>query len=320
MTQNYIIAFKAVSLSTCGDKKPCTLLNALRHNRRAIAAEVGVNNKSRIDPRRIKLNQTLEGHKSIDDVLAMAESIRVKSGVGTLKKDHVQAIEIMFSLPSSYKNDVIDYFAKCLDWTKSAVNLDILSFDVHLDEPERHAHCLLSPFSNSKSQAKAVRSKASVKRLTDSFFTSVAGPAGLRRQGARMVGATKQRGIAAVIARLQAIAAPELDSPLWPMTQDAITRNPLPYLEALGIDPANMDAPTPTRAIALTAPTPARTQARAIALCAPTSASVPVPTRAIALRSGSVIGDEKRPAKKQGLSCVALQQKQQVNENQLSLL
>lgn len=302
--QNYIITFRAVSLSRCGGKKPCTLLNALRHNRRAIAAEVGVNNKSRIDPNRIKINRTLAGDESIDDVIAMAEALRVKSGVGALKKDHVQAIEIMFSLPSSYKNNVMDYFARCLDWTRSAVTLDILSFDVHLDEPERHAHCLLSPFSGSKSQAKTIRSKPSVRRLTESFFTSVAGPAGLQRQGARMAGATKQKAIAAVIARLQAIAAPELDSPLWPMTQDNISRNPLPYLEALGIDPANMDAPTPTRAIALYTPKPT---------------SVP-PTRAIALGDVAGIDGKRRVAKKQGLSCVALHQNQQANENQLSLL
>lgn len=249
--QNFIFSIGSVGLSKCGGKSPCSLANAVRHNRRAIAAEIGVSSKSKINPARCHLNQVLCGYGTVGEVTEFAEQVRLSSGVGKLKRDHVQAIELLFSLPTdSPVTDLIGYFQKCLEWTQSAIELVILSFDVHLDEPEPHAHCLISPFLGGKSHAKDVRSKANVKRLTESFFKAVAGPAGLRRQGARMAGMVKEWAVQVVFDRLQAVAAPEIHGALWPLTQAAIKSNPVPYLVALGIDPHSIRVPTKT-AIAL---------------------------------------------------------------------
>ena len=289
LEQNFIFAIGTVSLSKCSGRKACSLSDAVRHNRRLIAAEVGVSSKSKINPARCHLNQTLCGPDALAGVLELAEQTRLAAGVFKVKKDHVQAVEILFSLPlDSPVTDVIGYFMRCLEWAQQSIGLVVLSADCHFDEPNPHCHVLLSPFVGGVSRAKELRSRQGINQLSESFFKAVAGPAGLRRQGARMVGLVKQWAADAVVDRLRAIEAPEIHGELWPLTQAAIKANPLPYLLALGIDPASIRAPN-VRTIAL----------------------APECERTIALGGTGVefkLGGKNDPEKEQGLSCVALHQ------------
>lgn len=289
LEQNFIFAIGTVSLSKCSGRKACSLSDAVRHNRRLIAAEVGVSSKSKINPARCHLNQTLCGPDALAGVLELAEQTRLAAGVFKVKKDYVQAVELLFSLPSdSLIADVTGYFKQCLKWAQKSIGLVILSADCHFDEPNPHCHVLLSPFVGGVSRAKELRSRQGINQLSESFFKSVAGPAGLRRQGAKMVGLVKQWAADAVVDRLRAIEAPEIAGALWPLTQDSIKKNPLPYLLALGIDPASLRAPN-VRTIAL----------------------VPQTERTIALGGTGVefkLSGKNDPEKEQGLSSVALHQ------------
>jgi hypothetical protein len=278
--QEFYLGLKSIGMSRCGGKKASSLLDAARHNRREIQAEFGAS--AHIDPTRTSLNEVLLGPDSAGEILALSRECIEAAGLGStrLKRDHVQALELVFSLPNEDSvPSARDYFKQCLKWTQRALpELKILSFDIHRDESAPHAHCLLSPFSNGRSLAKEVKTRARLKALNEAFFQQVAGPAGLRRARPKMQGKTKEWATETVLSRLAEIRAQEIDGCLWPLTVGAIKANPLPYLEILGIDASTIRPPKP-KAIAL------ESAERAIALHAENS---------------------RDDVADQGLSCVAL--------------
>ena len=278
--QDFYLGLKSIGLSRCSGKKPSSLLDAARHNRREIQAEFGA--AAHIDPTRSSLNEVLLGPDSAAEILSLSRECIEAAGLGStpLKRDHVQALELVFSLPNEASvPSAREYFKQCLKWTQRMLpELRILSFDIHSDEFTRHAHCLLSPFSKGRSLAKEVKSRPRLKALNEAFFLQVAGPAGLRRARPRMQGKVKEWAADTVLSRLHAIGAQEIDGCLWPLTVGAIKANPLPYLEILGIDASTIRPPKP-KAIALESA-----------------------EGAIALRSGGHPVDSET----EGLSCVAL--------------
>ena len=68
------------------------ITTAARHNRREIQAELGA--VGAIDPARMHLNFTLEGPAAAADVGVQARSLMLAAGVGALRKDAVQALEL----------------------------------------------------------------------------------------------------------------------------------------------------------------------------------------------------------------------------------
>ena len=140
-------AVKSISLSRVNErKKPCTLLQALKHNLREIQAELGA--VGRINPMRSVNNILLAGPASAAEVQAQADALLAGAGIDTrkLRRDRCQAIEALFSLPPDAA--VVDheaYFARCLEWVAGALRLPVLSAVLHLDEQAPHLHVLLLP-------------------------------------------------------------------------------------------------------------------------------------------------------------------------------
>lgn len=64
----------------------------------------------------------------------------------------------------------------------------------------------------------------------------VAGPAGLKRAGAKLQGVAKQWAVAAVLQRCEALGLPAANGLLWPVIVTTIQRDPTAAMLALAID------------------------------------------------------------------------------------
>ncbi|RQO83911.1 plasmid recombination protein [Acidovorax sp. FJL06] len=239
-------AVKSIGLSRVNGRKPCTLLEAARHNLREIQAEQG--STGHIDPTRTYGNTVLHGPATAAEVCAHAEALQTAAGIicGSLRRDHCQAIEAVFSLPQQPAvPDPADYFAKCLAWLAGALALPVLSAVVHRDEAAVHLHVLLLPVKDGAHVGSAPIDRAALKHLRERFFAKVAGPAGLKHSGAKVRGMAKQWAVAAVLQRCDVLGLPAANGPLWPCMVACIERDPTAAMLALGID-ANSIRPSDT--------------------------------------------------------------------------
>ena len=279
-------AAKTVSMSKVNGRKPCDLLTAARHNLREIQAELG--SVGRIDPGRSATNAILAGPADAAQVQAKAASLLAAAGLNpaAMRRDHVQALEFVFSLPPSSGVDPAAYFTRCLAWLMEALPLPVLSAVSHADEVAPHLHVLLLPLADGVYAGGKPVERPRLLRLRESFFNAVAGPAGLQRESAKLRGEPKRWAVAAVLARCESMGLPAASGPLWPVLVAAIERDPTAAVRALGIE--------------LSAPKDRQTQAE------------PNPIGIEGTTMGSKanpIGIEKRGEKNQSLSCVGIAQK-----------
>lgn len=208
-----LFAIKTVGLSRVNGRKPCTLLEAARHNLRQIQAELGA--VGHIDPKRMVDNVIMSGPTTAAQVQAQADALLASVDTTRLKRDHVQAVEVVFSLPAGSSLDVGLYFARCVEWLRVALPLPIVSAVAHLDESAPHAHILLLPVSDGKHIGGGLIDKPKLLRLRDAFFQKVAGPAGLKRDSAKVRGPVKQWAVDAVLRQCVANGLPDGMGPLW---------------------------------------------------------------------------------------------------------
>lgn len=236
------MAIKTIGLSALAGRKPCSLDSAIRHNRREIQAELGAD--GHINPRLTHRNLRMAGPESVAGVLALAKELQTAAGIDAdrLRRDHVQAFELVFSLAPDAAIDTAGYFGRCLAWSTKATGLAVLSADAHFDEAAPHLHVLLSPVKGGQmTRSQELTAKAQTLKLCESFWREVAGPAGLRRDRAQLRGSVKAAAVAVVLDRLGAPDAGPMLS-VWPLVVAAVSANPLPWLEKLGIDPADLKA------------------------------------------------------------------------------
>ena len=279
-------AAKTIGLSRVNGRKPCDLLTAARHNLREIQAEHG--SVGRIDPGRSATNAILAGPTDAAQVQALAVSLMAAAELNpaAMRRDHVQALEFVFSLPPSSGVDPAAYFARCLDWLMGALPLPVLSAVSHADEFAPHLHVLLLPLADGIYAGGKPVERPKLLRLRESFFNVVAGPAGLHRESAKLRGEPKRRAVAAVLTRCEAMGLPAVNGPLWPVLVAAIERDPTAAVCALGIE--------------LSAPKDRTTQAE----------PNPIGIEGVTMRStANPIGIEKRGEKTQSLSCVGIASK-----------
>lgn len=227
-------AVKSIGLSRVNGRKTCTLLEAARHNLREIQAEQGA--VGRIDSKRTPQNLTMAGPATAADVQALAVSLLASVDTSRLKRDHCQAIEAVFSLPTHSSIEAVSYFTQCLQWLAGAMPLPVLSAVIHHDEATQHLHVLLLPLKDGRHAGGAPIARPALKRLRDSFFAHVAGPAGLKRDSAKLRGIVKQWAVSAVLNRCELLGLPNMNGLLWPVLMAAIERDPTSAMLALNID------------------------------------------------------------------------------------
>ena len=229
-------AAKTIGMSKVNGRKPCDLLTAARHNLREIQAEMG--SVGRIDPGRSATNAILAGPAEAAQVQALAVDLLAAAGLNpaAMRRDHVQALEFVFSLPPSCGVDPAAYFTRCLAWLMEALPLPVLSAVSHADEVAPHLHVLLLPLADGVYAGGKPVERPKLLRLRESFFNVVAGPAGLQRESAKLRGQAKRWAVAAVMARCEAMGLPAANGPLWPVLMSAIERDPTAAVRALGIE------------------------------------------------------------------------------------
>ena len=279
-------AAKTIGMSKVNGRKPCDLLTAARHNLREIQAEMG--SVGQIDPGRSATNAILAGPSDAAQVQALAVSLMAAAGLNpaAMRRDHVQALEFVFSLPPSSGVDPAAYFARCLAWLAQALPLPVLSAVSHADEVAPHLHVLLLPLADGIYAGGKPVERPKLLRLRESFFNVVAGPTGLQRESAKLRGEPKRWAVAAVLARCEAMGLPAVNGPLWPVLVAAIERDPTAAVCALGIE--------------LSAPKDRTTQAE----------PNPIGIEGVTMNgTANPIGIEKRGQKIQSLSCVGIASK-----------
>ena len=279
-------AAKTIGMSKVNGRKPCDLLTAARHNLREIQAEMG--SVGRIDPGRSATNAILAGPSDAAQVQALAVSLMAAAGLNpaAMRRDHVQALEFVFSLPPSSGVDPAAYFARCLAWLAQALPLPVLSAVSHADEVAPHLHVLLLPLADGIYAGGKPVERPKLLRLRESFFNVVAGPTGLQRESAKLRGEPKRWAVAAVLTRCEAMGLPAVNGPLWPVLVAAIERDPTAAVRALGIE--------------LSAPKDRTTQAE----------PNPIGIEGVTMSStANPIEIEKRGEKTQSLSCVGIASK-----------
>jgi hypothetical protein len=224
------------------------LLAAARHNRRTIQSELGAD--SNIDVTRSKLNYSLAGAGTPEAINADAKALMQAAGIDKTRKDCVQAVEVIYSLPASHNVNLQAYFEDCLKWTRLQFRGHVLSFDVHLDESAPHAHALILPLVDGRIVGSdMVGYKSRLRLLQTGFYEAVGIKYGLQRPSAKLSGQTKSDTARAVLNRLK--SDPVMKSLLWPLIRDLISNDPAAFAHVLGIVIAKAKARVQKSAVAI---------------------------------------------------------------------
>ena len=226
------------------------ILVAAKHNKRTDYAKTGEGRS--IDPSRTHLNQSLLGHQTPKAISENARKMMEAAGITALRKDAVRAIEFVTSLPLNHGIDADAFFRAVLAWIAARYGgiANVLSADVHHDEPHLHMHVLLLPLvAGRMNGSDALGGPAQMKAMHRAFESEVAVPLGLSRRIPKLIGGKKIAAASLVREFMKRAQDPAMLSPAWPVIQAHIVDNPEPYLTAL-----NIDAPTekPKRARSFT--------------------------------------------------------------------
>lgn len=114
---------------------------AAAHNKRTIQAELGAGGS--IDAGRSRFNESLAGPSTAGLVADRARFLMETAGVVHLRKDAVRAIEFVISLAPSHGIDDRSFFVDAVAWLAARYGgIDnVLSADIHRDEPAPHCTC-----------------------------------------------------------------------------------------------------------------------------------------------------------------------------------
>lgn len=232
----YIFKAKSISESKLGGKKACNLLKAAKHNCRSLKAESG--EYGHIDPTLSHLNVFLVGPTSAVEIEAQAknENLDPRLAGKTPRRDHCQAIELIFSLPLSFGRDVRPFFAECVKWAEKAfAGHKIYSAVIHFDEGAPHCHLLISPIRSGARVGSKVIDYPSLAVLKDKFWFEVAAPNGLAMPPPPLKGARKRKAVECVKEFLREERLPCTESRVWPVVEAAIASNPAMSLHLLNL-------------------------------------------------------------------------------------
>ena len=231
----FLLNVGTIGLSKCGGRKPSTLIQAARHNRRTIQAELGAH--SHIDVERICLNETIAGPDTPEAVAALALELMTNAGVIKPRKDYAQAIELLCSLAPDTTINIGDYFRRCVAWAGERFGVsNVLSADIHLDESAPHCHVLILPLVDGRMKGSDLIATLELTKLRKSFALDVAQEFGLKAPPRQMSGAMRGQAVRMVLERLESTQDAILKSALWQTVRRGIERNPAPFVAALGID------------------------------------------------------------------------------------
>ncbi len=241
MSNFYFLAFSKLT------KGRGHLLSAVRHNRRAIQAELG--SGKNIDATRTYLNETLLGASQPEDVSAYAEQLMKDACIQKLRKDAVRAVEIIFSLPLNHTIDERHFFSECVRWVESHLGGVLLSADIHRDEAVPHCHVLVLPLVNGRLKGSAyVGYKFQLKQKHNSFYENVGVQFGLSKPPDRLTSHDRKKLALSVVASLNSSHDSAINSIVWNEIRAAIEQAPQPFAVKVGMDVVSGSKPMRTMA------------------------------------------------------------------------
>ncbi len=271
---------------------------AAMHNKRTMYADGAKG--SGIDPTRSHLNYSLAGPPTPEEVATLREVLRSDAGLGKpRRKDEVSAIEVVFSLNRGAAIDLRRYFTDCTTWAMKQFGGEgnILSSDVHLDEPAPHCHVLMLPLVNGKMNGSdLIGGRSKLSALQADFHANVASLYGLRRPPPKMSGAERRACAKQVHDRLTETDDAVQSSRVRVAICNAIERDPVPFMVDLGIPRPTRQAKT-FKEIALSSGAGPKTEAGQ----ARADARLSIVTKA---GEGNRLGFGSRSAEDRTLSCV----------------
>lgn len=210
------------------------ILKALKHNKRELQAEHGA--PANIDVTRTPLNYALAGLSDATAIDRHAKAQMVYAGIDKPRKNGVMAVEVVFSLPiGRHQQDTKLFFTDCYEWILKTFAGVLLSFDVHLDESAPHAHAVILPLIDEKMQGHAmVGNRGNLYRLISEFHGEVGAKHGLNRRDTARLNQTDRESVARKVLR-QLSSDSVLQSSVWGCVRDAISKDPIPYAQMLGL-------------------------------------------------------------------------------------
>jgi Plasmid recombination enzyme len=231
----FFFAAKTIGLSKRAGRKPCSLLSAARHNLREIQAELGAD--GRMDAKRSQFNEIIFGESKAADVNAFAQKTLFAWRIQQRRKDYVQAIEMVFSLPANSSLDQLAYFQTCLDWVFHQMGREnVLSAVVHRDEAAPHCHVLILPCKEKRYLGGQLIKRGPLMSLRKSFEQDVAHKHGLRAGSKKNMSALERNEQSQmVLDYLQRSHDPVVKSHIWAFVRQEIQLNPEGYLDSLGL-------------------------------------------------------------------------------------
>ncbi len=225
------------------------VLNALKHNKRAIYAERG--SLAHINSDRSALNYSLVDSRLPEEIAREAKILMLSAEIDRPRSNQVMAVEIIFSLPTErHKQDTSQFFFDCFKWVKSTFLGTLLSFDVHLDESAPHAHALILPLIEGKMQGNAmIGGKGNLTRINNLFHSGVAHQYGLSKLRTERISASDKEKLVKSI--LDALSNdPVRKSAVWNLVREDIQKNSPLYAQHLSIDIVGMASPKKTKSFA----------------------------------------------------------------------
>lgn len=175
---------------------------AARHNHREIAKELGHDYNS-IDLTRMELNYVIRGGLTAAAIAHEAQGRMDAAGIGTLRKDAVRALEIIFSLNPTSSVDERQFFTDAAAWCESYFRAPVISAIVHLDQGAPHCHVLVLPLvGNRMIGSDMMGYKSKLQAIKRDFNDQVGGRYGLTYNAEKaLVNVDARRTMAASILR-----------------------------------------------------------------------------------------------------------------------
>ena len=236
MTRLFYFKVGTISESKREGHKPCTLKRAAQHNLREGPAYA--TSQFNIDANKSKFNQVLHGPLTSNEIVINSTIYLEKSiAKKTLRKDYVQAGEIIFSPKKLSPNKNSDYFSACRIWAIEMFGSEkILSAVVHRDQPEEHMHVLVSPVVGGQFRGSLLFKKGRLKQLRQSFEQKVLLPLGLPVISPKLNMLQKTALEIQVISALESDGRPSLACSAQAAIRASIRANPLIFIAAMGLE------------------------------------------------------------------------------------
>ena len=218
-------------LGSINRAKGKTILAALCHNKRTLPPDPKFKQELTCK------NYALHGFDTPEKLDDVAHAQMALAGIRKTRKNQVLAVEIIFSLPSTWHSrDNKQFFLDCFEWTKNIFSGEIISFDVHLDEDAPHAHALILPLIEGKLQGnKMMGNTSNLRRYNDLFHREVGSRHGLAKPASNRLNQQGKHYLAVEVKkRLKNDKYKE--SPIWTVINDYIDSDPQKFAQHLGID------------------------------------------------------------------------------------